>query len=205
MVRLTVNTDFLILLKVDIIDGKASESDFDLSLVYESQLTKDSLKDDQRVADSLPVARREPEGKDNDSINTVNSANADPNKMVPLGKEKIFCQNLCPIQNFENSCDGLFLFSELPTETTYSTEDNGKINIHVSVTINASTLAELKKQRAQHRNSSPDMSLYPSYHQSIVPCIEGTDPEISTVKRFAGNTGDHLVADPRTTRCCVLL
>lgn len=93
----------------------------------------------------------------------------------------------------------------MPTETTYSTEDNGKINIHVSVTINASTLAELKKQRAQHRNSSPDISLYPNYHQQIVPAIENGDSDIPAVKRFAGNTGDHLVGDPRTTRCCVLL
>lgn len=99
----------------------------------------------------------------------------------------------------------LFLL-ELPTETTYSTEDNGKINIHVSVTINASTLAELKKQRAQHRNSSPDMSQYPnSFHQQTVPSLECTDTETLTVKRFAGNTGDHLIADPRTTRCCVVL
>lgn len=99
----------------------------------------------------------------------------------------------------------LFCLPDLPTETTYSTEDNGKINIHVSVTINASTLAELKKQRAQHRNSSPDISLYPSYHPQIVPSSDNADPEVSTVKRFAGNTGDHLVGDPRTTRCCVLL
>lgn len=96
------------------------------------------------------------------------------------------------------------MFVDLPTETTYSTEDNGKINIHVSVTINASTLAELKKQRAQHRNSSPDISLYPTY-TPIVPSCDIADPEVSAVKRFAGNTGDHLVGDPKTTRCCVLL
>lgn len=88
----------------------------------------------------------------------------------------------------------------------YSTEDNGKINIHVSVTINASTLAELKKQRAQHRNSSPDISMYPNFHP-VVPAIEngGGDSDIPAVKRFAGNTGDQLVGDPHTTRCCVLL
>lgn len=70
---------------MDTIDGKTSESELDLSLEYDS-MSKDLNRCDKRLLnDNLSVARREPEGKDNDSINTVNSAGADANKMVPLG------------------------------------------------------------------------------------------------------------------------
>lgn len=72
------------LFQVDIIDGKTSESELDLSLEYNS-INKDSNRCEQRLNDTLSVARREPEGKDNDSINTVSSVSADANKMVPLG------------------------------------------------------------------------------------------------------------------------
>lgn len=100
---------------------------------------------------------------------------------------------------------------DLPTETSYSTESNGKINIHVSVTINASTLAELKKQRAQHRHSSPDVSIAQALQQS--PTSLASDKEsleleqvLAPVKRFAGNTGtDIVIGDPRNSRCCTLL
>ncbi|XP_046659648.1 protein phosphatase 1 regulatory subunit 16A isoform X2 [Homalodisca vitripennis] len=89
---------------------------------------------------------------------------------------------------------------ELPTETSYTTEGNGKINIHVSVTINAGTLAELKKQRAQNRNSSPDMSVQPSARSSIC----GSEPDQPTVRRFAGHTGDNVIGDAKVRRCCIL-
>ena len=175
------------------------------------QRNKDSNIIERKVRETLTVARREPEGKDNDSINTVNSLNTDSNKMVPLGKNIIYSLEKRMLFSILDFICNSKLFADLPTETMYSTEDNGKINIHVSVTINASTLAELKKQRAQHRNSSPDISLYPNFHP-VVPAIEngiggggGGDPDTPAVKRFAGNTGDQLVGDPRTTRCCVLL
>lgn len=93
----------------------------------------------------------------------------------------------------------------MPSGTSYNTDDNGKINIHVSVTINASTLAELKKQRAQNRNSSPDISFYPTFNQQIVPFTENTNSEVIPVKRYVGNTGDNLIGDPKSTRCCVVL
>lgn len=76
--------DFFV--QVDIIDGKTSESELDFSLEYDMQRNKDSTMIERKICENLTVARREPEGKDNDSINTVNSLNADANKMVPLGK-----------------------------------------------------------------------------------------------------------------------
>lgn len=92
---------------------------------------------------------------------------------------------------------------ELPTEASYTTEGNGKINIHVSVTINAGTLAELKKQRAQNRNSSPDVSVL-QQQSSARSSLAGSDLGSSSVKRFAGNTGDNVIGDTRVRRCCIL-
>ncbi|CAH0381248.1 unnamed protein product [Bemisia tabaci] len=96
--------------------------------------------------------------------------------------------------------------NELPTEAMYSTESNGKINIHVSVTINAGTLAELKKQRAQNRTISPDMCGTPSLSASRKSSLAGSEVGNGTaaVKRFAGNTGDNVIGDPKTRWCCIL-
>lgn len=94
-------------------------------------------------------------------------------------------------------------FPELPTEASYTTEGNGKINIHVSVTINAGTLAELKKQRAQNRNSSPDISVIQT-QSSARSSVTGSEMESPSVKRFAGNTGDNIIGDTKVRRCCIL-
>uniref|UniRef100_A0A224XMP0 Protein phosphatase 1 regulatory subunit 16a isoform x2 n=1 Tax=Panstrongylus lignarius TaxID=156445 RepID=A0A224XMP0_9HEMI len=89
---------------------------------------------------------------------------------------------------------------EVPTETSYSTESNGKINIHVSVTINAGTLAELKKQRAQNRTTSPDVS-------SVLSAASLSDlGSLPPVKRFSGDTSENIIGDSsKSTRCCVLM
>ncbi|XP_073968963.1 myosin phosphatase targeting subunit 75D isoform X2 [Rhodnius prolixus] len=89
---------------------------------------------------------------------------------------------------------------EVPTETSYSTESNGKINIHVSVTINAGTLAELKKQRAQNRTTSPDAS-------SVLSAASLSDLGIlPPVKRFSGDTSENVIGDSsKSTRCCVIM
>uniref|UniRef100_A0A023F3G5 Protein phosphatase 1 regulatory subunit 16a n=1 Tax=Triatoma infestans TaxID=30076 RepID=A0A023F3G5_TRIIF len=89
---------------------------------------------------------------------------------------------------------------EVPTETSYSTESNGKINIHVSVTINAGTLAELKKQRAQNRTTSPDIS-------SVLSAASLSDlGSLPPVKRFSGDTSENIIGDSsKSTRCCVLI
>lgn len=73
----------------------------------------------------------------------------------------------------------------------------------MSVTINAGTLAELKKQRAQNRNSSPDISVI---HQqsSSRSSLTGSENASPSVKRFAGNTGDNVIGDTRVRRCCII-
>uniref|UniRef100_A0A0A9ZDJ2 Protein phosphatase 1 regulatory subunit 16A n=1 Tax=Lygus hesperus TaxID=30085 RepID=A0A0A9ZDJ2_LYGHE len=88
---------------------------------------------------------------------------------------------------------------EVPTETSYTTESNGKINIHVSVTINAGTLAELKKQRAQNRTVSPDVtSILSQATISETDCSPG-------VLRFSGDTSENVVDDSKARRCCIII
>lgn len=99
------------------------------------------------------------------------------------------------------------LFAVLPTEASYVTSDNanGKININVTVTI--STLADLKKQRAQNRNMvdggelSPRSSLASDRIPDGVPAAIAPSP---AVHKFAGSTAD-VVPDVRTRSCCTLM
>ncbi|XP_050429744.1 protein phosphatase 1 regulatory subunit 16A [Adelges cooleyi] len=81
-------------------------------------------------------------------------------------------------------------------ETCYTTESDGKINIHVSVTINAGTLAELKKQRAQTRAATGSIN-----NNADLP----SDSE-SAFNRFAGDTEDVIVGAPLKARrkCCII-
>jgi hypothetical protein len=82
--------------------------------------------------------------------------------------------------------------------TSYVTGGNGNINIHVSVTINAGTLADLKKQRSQIRNNSPD-----GVTTSLSPISSVTSSPMPSVQRFTGDTDD-VVGDPKPKRCCVI-
>ncbi|CAB3380308.1 Hypothetical predicted protein [Cloeon dipterum] len=90
-------------------------------------------------------------------------------------------------------------------------DDSKKINIHVSVTINAGTLADLKKQRAQIRSSSADMSLSsadthpPSSLSSLsmtrLDEVIGEKP----FNRFSGDTSEAICDVSRTSRRCSIL
>ncbi|KAF9786585.1 hypothetical protein SFRURICE_016308 [Spodoptera frugiperda] len=102
---------------------------------------------------------------------------------------------------------------------TYTTDNNGKINVHVTVMINAGTLADLKKQRSQIRtNGSPvESSLTSTNNHSMNSLSEVSKadmpvqlnplslaPSAASVPRFAGNTSD-VVGDTRSRRCCVIM
>nr|CAD7427177.1 unnamed protein product [Timema monikensis] len=122
---------------------------------------------------ALATERREPEGKDNDAYDSE--------------------------LRTDNYKDSLL---DLPTNTSYVSEGNGNINIHVSVTINAGTLADLKKQRAQNRNSSPDVTANFSPLSSVASSeIQGSP--VPAVRRFRGNTEDMMV-EATNKRCCVV-
>lgn len=75
---------------------------------------------------------------------------------------------------------------------------NGNINIHVSVTINAGTLADLKKQRSQNRNNSPEGMM-----TGLSPMSSVTSSPMPSVQRFTGDTDD-VVGDSRSRRCCII-
>ncbi|KPI97270.1 Protein phosphatase 1 regulatory inhibitor subunit 16B [Papilio xuthus] len=99
---------------------------------------------------------------------------------------------------------------------SYTTDNNGKINVHVTVMINAGTLADLKKQRAQIRtNGSPvENSLNSTTNHSMNSLPEGvTKQEGSsqvvqsasiTVPRFSGHTSE-VVGDTKSHRCCIIM
>ncbi|KAG7295946.1 hypothetical protein JYU34_021035 [Plutella xylostella] len=102
---------------------------------------------------------------------------------------------------------------------TYTTDNNGKINVHVTVMINAGTLADLKKQRSQIRtNGSPVESSVTSTNGNSINSIPENLPEAmpvqqnpltlspssGTVPRFSGHTSD-VVGDTRSRRCCIVM
>ncbi|KAB0796221.1 hypothetical protein PPYR_10282 [Photinus pyralis] len=90
-------------------------------------------------------------------------------------------------------------------ETTYTTDVNGKVTVvHVVVTINGNgTLADLKKQRMQIRNSSSDVNSLTS-PVSGLPDNESIPTSSSNdIHRFTGHT-DEIVGYSKSKRCCVI-
>ncbi|RZF39693.1 hypothetical protein LSTR_LSTR012147 [Laodelphax striatellus] len=142
----------------------------------------------------LPLTRREPDGKDSSIIEQEVEAKPTSTIDLPTSTEASY--------------------------TTTAEQSNGKINIHVSVTINAGTLAELKKQRAQNRGgggggsvvggggeahaqaANSELSRAPDAVAEGALVKEGAG---AGVKRFAGHTADNvMVGDARVRRCCVV-
>lgn len=90
---------------------------------------------------------------------------------------------------------------ESKNEATYTTDVNGKVTVvHVVVTINGNgTLADLKKQRMQIRNSTGDIN---SLHSPLASDCEAV-PKLSPndIIRFTGDT-DEIVGYSKSKRCC---
>lgn len=91
---------------------------------------------------------------------------------------------------------------------TITTDVNGKVTVvHVVVTINGNgTLADLKKQRSQIRNSSNDVSSFTSPVSSTISSdgeIVVTQPSNTDLIRFTGATDD-VVEYSKPKRCCVI-
>lgn len=85
------------------------------------------------------------------------------------------------------------------------TDVNGKVTVvHVVVTINGNgTLADLKKQRMQIRNSSSDVNSLASPVSSL-PDSENISVQPPTdIIRFTGET-DEVVGYSKSKRCCVI-
>lgn len=91
-----------------------------------------------------------------------------------------------------------------PNENSYTTDVNGKVTVHVVVTINGNgTLADLKKQRMQIRNNSGDVSTLSSPVNSIPDNDSITGPTTDVI-RFTGETTHENVGDSKSKRCCVI-
>lgn len=144
---------------------------------------------DDKDSPPAPGRRALPEGRDNDS--------------------QASCESSGPVtSSATNSLAGSPAPLDLPAEAAYVTDTNGKINIHVSVTINAGTLADLKKQRASIRNGtvqshSAAANAAGSNGNLLVAADAAGLPPPGCVKRFAGNTSD-VVEDARSRRCCII-
>nr|XP_026499047.1 protein phosphatase 1 regulatory subunit 16A isoform X2 [Vanessa tameamea] len=141
--------------------------------------------------------RKAPEGQDNEAFKTEDA--------IDGRKEVIMSPN--PIAIAEGGT------------ATYTTDNNGKINVHVTVMINAGTLADLKKQRAQIRtNGSPvENSANSTTNHSLTSIPEvgkqetqvqisppTLTPSTGTVPRFSGHTSD-VVGDTKSHRCCIIM
>ncbi|GBP40084.1 hypothetical protein EVAR_33658_1 [Eumeta japonica] len=154
------------------------------------------LQDAPEHKPSIPNGvRKAPEGQDNEAFK--------PDDTVDGRKDVIVGPRLA---------DG---------SATYTTDNNGKINVHVTVMINAGTLADLKKQRAQIRtNGSPiettAASTGHSNSHSLASIPDATkdtpaqlnplslSPSSGTIPRFSGHTSE-VVGDTRSNRCCVIV
>lgn len=104
---------------------------------------------------SPPGCRSLPEGRDNDSQASCESSNMVPasptsshtGSQPPWVSWYSPTHGCCSIFYINSFTSGNLLNSpvDLPAEAAYVTDTNGKINIHVSVTINAGTLAGPEK------------------------------------------------------------
>ncbi|CAK1586033.1 unnamed protein product [Parnassius mnemosyne] len=160
-----------------------------------SPVTQDTT---EKSRPNLPNGvRKAPEGQDNEAFKTEDAI--DGMKEVIVSPSQIALT------------DG--------SSATYTTDNNGKINVHVTVMINAGTLADLKKQRSQIRtNGSPvENSLNSTNNHSLNSLPEGVtkqEPSAqknqavqssnSTVTRFSGHTSE-IVGDTKSHRCCIIM
>lgn len=87
-----------------------------------------------------------------------------------------------------------------------TTDVNGKVTVvHVVVTINGNgTLADLKKQRMQIRNSTSDVNSLSSPVSTISDTeVVNNQPNNMDIIRFTGET-DEIVGYPKRKRCCII-
>lgn len=84
----------------------------------------------------------------------------------------------------------------------YDSDNNGKINIHVSVVF-VKSLSDLKKQRAQSRHTNPMVDA----NGNGIPVSSTSDNDLTAndFQRFSGNTSE-IIGDSHTEqRCCVVM
>ncbi|KAK9887181.1 hypothetical protein WA026_020634 [Henosepilachna vigintioctopunctata] len=134
------------------------------------------------------ISKHEDSIPQNDNAKNENSFDLD-NRRAPEGKDSDSIMESPLSDSKENS---------------YSTDVNGKVTVHVVVTINGNgTLADLKKQRMQIRNNSADVSALSSPVNSI-PDNDSTLNSAAEVIKFTGETTQDNVGYTKSKRCCII-
>lgn len=78
------------------------------------------------------------------------------------------------------------------------------MTVHVVVTINGNgTLADLKKQRMQIRNSSSDVNSISSPISSV-ESETNLNPSVTEIVRFTGDTTEENIEYSKPKLCCIL-
>ncbi|XP_055705415.1 protein phosphatase 1 regulatory subunit 16A isoform X2 [Phlebotomus papatasi] len=186
------------------------------NLSYGTQMgfstAQSSISTNPNHIDGSPTAshnRRSPEGKDNE-MSSLGYMQEDSKKMLVNNNA------LASQRNSAASSADL-----TATEIYTASNENGKINVQVTVLFDhsiAGTLADLKKHRAQSRSSgSPENgSILTTQSLTGAGSTVGQSPAVelslvsspslqSTPAKFSGITGDVVSDSTRSRKCCVIM
>ncbi|XP_055693232.1 protein phosphatase 1 regulatory subunit 16A isoform X2 [Lutzomyia longipalpis] len=177
--------------------------------------TQSSISTNPNHIDGSPTAshnRRSPEGKDNE-MSSLGYMTEDSTKKMLVNNNALVSQ-----RNSAASSTDL-----TATEFYTASNENGKINVQVTVLFDhsiAGTLADLKKHRAQSRNSNSPENGSILTTQSLTggttcpgggasPAVElslVSSPSLQTTPaKFSGITGDVVSDSTRSRKCCVIM
>ncbi|XP_055693234.1 protein phosphatase 1 regulatory subunit 16A isoform X3 [Lutzomyia longipalpis] len=172
--------------------------------------TQSSISTNPNHIDGSPTAshnRRSPEGKDNE-MSSLGYMTEDSTKKMLVNNNALVSQ-----RNSAASSTDL-----TATEFYTASNENGKINVQVTVLFG--TLADLKKHRAQSRNSNSPENGSILTTQSLTggttcpgggasPAVElslVSSPSLQTTPaKFSGITGDVVSDSTRSRKCCVIM
>ncbi|XP_055312649.1 protein phosphatase 1 regulatory subunit 16A isoform X2 [Sitodiplosis mosellana] len=218
--------------------AKTNNSHYDSNVAYSTNTPMAGLTTTTTTASSSPPSsyengsgvpmRKSPEGKDNDSFRLE-----DNKPSAKDAQSKYHDPNNKLIDQHQR------IGNDISTEIFSASNDNGKINVQVTVLVDQShagtTLANLKKQRAQSRNSAvsengsliatPSIttatnsmcntgnslarnSLGPSMEMSFLSTSTNDlmhDDTAPTVVKFSGVTSDVVSDSTRSRRCCIVM
>lgn len=159
-------------------------------LRMQAESTKD-LKSDGNVQNKLNTIGNGETDNDERRLSDTKAVAVLESRKAPEGKDNDSLENMEVI--------------DTKNETTYTTDVNGKVTVvHVVVTINGNgTLADLKKQRMQIRNSSSDVNSLTSPVSGLPDCESIPTTTSNDILRFTGDT-DEIVGYSKSKRCCII-
>lgn len=158
------------------------------------------MENDQRVL--FPILNNQP----NDANSESTSYKSNEMQLLPVSQTKPTHLKAsefrrAPEGEDNESTNDKNQVLENTNEKMCTTDVNGKVTVHVVVTINGNgTLADLKKQRMQIRNSTSDITPVCSPEGSEEN--DNFNPITSDIVRFSGNTTEENVDYIKPKRCC---